>query len=216
MTYLQLVNGVLSRMREDTVITVASSGDVIVDIVADLVNDAKRLVEDAHTWNSLRDEWTFTESNGQSLYPLVGAGDYARIEYLYGDNGSELHQRQLKDIKLKKAQGISANSAVYYAVNGRDSNGDLRLELYPTPTANAVTYTVGGFRRQADLSADSDVLLIPSKPVLYYALALAARERGEVGGQTAAELFALANSYMSDAIAWDCSNTDLDNIWTTV
>jgi hypothetical protein len=45
---------------------------------------------------------------------------------------------------------------------------------------------------------------------------MAARERGEVGGQTAAELFALANVYLSDAIAWDASLNDLDNIWATV
>ena len=216
MTYLQLVNGVLTRMREDTIASTVGSPDVVAQIVIDLVNDAKRLVEDAHTWNALRDEWSFTESSGQSLYSLLGAGDYAKLEYVYGDDGSELTQRQLKDIKLKKARGITANRSVYYAVNGRDANGDVRLELYPTPTGNAVTYTVGGFKRQADLSADDDVLLVPSKPVLYYALAMAARERGEVGGQTAAELFALASAYLSDAVAWDCSNTDLDNIWTTV
>ena len=59
-------------------------------------------------------------------------------------------------------------------------------------------------------------MLVPGKPVVYTALAMAARERGEVGGQTAAELFALAGTYLSDAIAWDSSLNDLDNIWMTV
>lgn len=216
MNYLDLVNGVLTRMREDTVTTLSGETDPVVLIVADLVNDAKRTVEDSHTWNSLREEWTFTEVSGQALYGLTGAGQYASIEYIFGDNGSELNQRKLVDIKRKKAQGVSSNGGLYYAVNGKDSNRDLQLELYPTPTASSVTYTVGGFKRQADLSTDEEYMLVPDKPVLYYALALAARERGEVGGQTAAELFAMANQFLSDAIAYDASSNDLDNIWVSV
>ena len=73
-----------------------------------------------------------------------------------------------------------------------------------------------GYQRQADLSADSDILYVPAQPVLYMALALAARERGEVGGQTAAELFGVAASYLSEAIALDASRNNLENIWTAV
>ena len=180
MTYLELVNGVLTRMREDTVTTLAGSSDPVVVIVADLINDAKRTVEDSHTWNSLREEWTFTEAAGTALYPLPGAGQYASVEYIYGDNGSELRQMRLKDIKRKKAQGGSGSGGLYFAPNGKDANGDLQLELYPTPTESTVTYTVGGFQRQANLSGDTDEMLVPSTPVLYLALALASRERGEV------------------------------------
>lgn len=216
MTYLDIVNGILTRMREDTVTTLAGETDTVVLIVADLVNDAKRTVEDSHTWNALREEWTFAEVSGQALYGLTGAGSYASIEYIFGDNGAELRQRKLVEIKRKKAQGASGNGGLYYAPNGKDSNRDMQLELYPTPTSSTVTYTAGGFKRQDELSGDEDYLLVPHKPVMYYALALAARERGEVGGQTAAELFAMANQFLSDAIAYDASTTDLDNIWMSV
>ena len=64
MNYLQLVNGVLMRMREDTVSTVVSS-DPVVAIVAAHVNDAKRIVEDAHLWNAERYEWTISSVVGQ-------------------------------------------------------------------------------------------------------------------------------------------------------
>lgn len=216
MTYLELVNGVLTRMREDTVLTLAGETDPVVLIVADLVNDAKRTVEDSHTWNALRNEWTFTEVAGQALYGLTGAGQYASVEYIFGDNGSELKQRQLVDIKRKKAAGASGNGGLYWAPNGKDVNRDLQLELYPTPTTSTVTYTVGGFKRQGELTANDEQMLVPNKPVLYYALALAARERGEVGGQSSAELFQMANQFLSDAIAYDASNNELDNIWMTV
>ena len=216
MTYLELVNGVLTRMREDTVTTLSGVTDPVVLIVADLVNDSKRAVEDSHTWNSLRHEWNFQEVAGQALYGLTDAGEYASIEYVLGDDGSELQQRQLVDIKRKKLAGGTTHGGLYYAPNGKDANRDLQLELYPTPTASTVMYTVGGFKRQGELKEDDEQLLVPNKPVLYYALALAARERGEVGGQSSAELFSMANQFLSDAIAYDASNTELDNIWMTV
>ena len=67
MTYLEIVNGVLSRMREDTITTLAGETDVVALIVKDFVNDAKRLVEDSHTWNSQRAEWAITTAAGTDL-----------------------------------------------------------------------------------------------------------------------------------------------------
>ena len=58
---------------------------------------------------------------------------------------------------------------------------------------------------QADLSADSDRLTIPSNPVLQMAYAMALRERGETGGQSAIEQFGVANDALSDAIALDAN-----------
>lgn len=218
MNYLDLVNAVLIRLREDTVTTVANLTDPVVEIVASHINDAKRIVEDAHTWNSQRYEWSVTTVDGQAIYPLVDSGNYAQLEYVFGDDGSEPVEQRLRDMKRKKSQGSANGPCLHYAANGVDSNGDIQLEFYPTPqAANAgVVYTIGGHKRQADLVADNDVLLIPSKPVIYMALAMSARERGEVGGQTAAEIFQLANAYMTDAIALDANLNDLDNIWMTV
>ena len=216
MTYLQLVNEVLTRLREDEVSTLAGSDDVVVTITKDFVNDAKRLVEDAHTWNALRTEWVVNTVAGVDTYSLTNAGKYAKIEYILKANGQYVTEQQLQYIRQRASQSpTQTQTPLYYAVNGIDSSGDLRLKVYPKPDAVYVL-DVYGFGRQADLSADNDVLLTPSKPVLYYALALAARERGEVGGQTAAEIFSMAKQYTSDAIALDASMNDLDNIWMTV
>ena len=214
MNYLQLVNGVLMRMREDTVSTVTSS-DPVVAIVAAHVNDAKRIVEDAHLWNAERYEWTISSVVGQDTYSLTDSGESLHIEYFLGDDGSEPVEMRLQDMKRKKSQGSANGPCQYFSPNGLDSNQDVKVELYPASTA-AVTYTVGGHRRLPDLSADDDKLIIPSKPVLYLALAMSARERGEVGGQTAAEIFTLADTYLSDAIAIDAGLNYLDNIWMTV
>ena len=52
MTYLELVNGVLRRLRENQVETVAETSYSV--LIGDFVNDAKQLVEDSHSWSALR------------------------------------------------------------------------------------------------------------------------------------------------------------------
>lgn len=213
MTYLQLLNAVLTRLRDDTVTTV-TGGDEITGMIADLVNDAKRTVEQSHAWNCLRDDWTVNTADGTATYPLTGAGKWAKIESIYGSGGRELREAPLADIRKKAAASPANDQPIYYAVDG-ETSGDVRLRFFPTPDAVEVL-TVYGYKNQADLSADSDVLLVPHQPVVYLAYALAARERGEVGGQTSAEIFAMAAQYLKDAIALDASMNDFDNIWTTV
>ena len=73
-----------------------------------------------------------------------------------------------------------------------------------------------GHRNLPDLDQDTDELRLPAQPVLYYALALAARERGEVGGQTATELFGMSQQYISDAIALDSNLSPTEMTWATV
>ena len=215
MNYLELVNAVLGRMREPLSSTLVGETDSVILIVKDLVNDAKRSVEDAHTWNALRAEWDFDTVANQKLYPLVGAADNANVEYIFGESGVVIKPLPLREIKRRTAAGTSGNGSLFYAPNGRDGNRDMQLELYPVPI-KVHNVMVGGFKRTPDLSVDTDELMVPSKPVVYLALALALRERGEVGGQTAAEVFGMANQYLSDAIAYDASATDVDNIWTSV
>ena len=52
MTYLDLINNVLRRLREDTVDTV--NGTDYSSLIGDLVNDAKKIVENSFDWTALR------------------------------------------------------------------------------------------------------------------------------------------------------------------
>jgi len=219
MTYLDLVNDVLIRLREDTIDAIGGSAqqeldDPVATMVKQFVNDAKRLVEDAHTWNGLREEWTFTTVPGTAVYPLTNAREYAIIEDIYSVNGNELDEAPLSKIR-RDALRQGQNTPRYYAVDGTDTSGDVQLRLSPTPNV-AVEYHAYGYQRTPDLQTDTDVLKVPSKPVVYYALGLAARERGEVGGQTSTDLFAMAKAYLNDAIALDASLNSLDDIWFTI
>ena len=90
MTYLEAVNQVLQRLREDTVTDVTGLDDPVAEMVVSLVNDAKQLVEDAHTWNALRSDWAIATTAGDNLYSLTNAGNYGKIEYIVKDDGTEL------------------------------------------------------------------------------------------------------------------------------
>lgn len=214
MTYLQIVNKVLRLMREDEIATVVAPDDVVAALVCDFVNDAKRTVEDTHDWNILRNEITVNTTALSDFVGLTNAGKYARIESIYNVNGVALQETTNKRLSYLKANSDTPSSPHYYAVNGVDNNNDVRLKLHPTPDS-IEPLTVSVFLNQDDLAADADELLIPAQPVVYFALAFAARERGEVGGQTAAEIFGMAQKYLSDAIAKDVAMTQYEYDWYT-
>ena len=71
MTYLNIVNNVLRRMREEEVTSVQSS--TYSKMVGDFVNDAKRTVEDAWDWSALRTTLTITTTADVFNYVLTGS-----------------------------------------------------------------------------------------------------------------------------------------------
>ena len=215
MTYLELVNGVLSRMREDVVTTVQGTDDVVVQLVKSFVNDAKRTVENSHTWNSLSVEWSFDTVVGQDKYTLTGTSRSCIIEYIYDDAGNPLRITNRAHLRSKALSGAALNTSRYYILDGEDANGNVNIRVWPAPE-KATTYHAFGFQPTADLSNDTDKLKVPAMPVLYLAQALAARERGEVGGQTPQELVLLAERTLRDEIGKDAVNSEPENIWIPV
>ena len=73
MTYLELVNGVLSRLREPLTTSVLRREDPVVNLVKDFVNDAKRQVESANRWNATREAWIVKTELGQPSYIVPSA-----------------------------------------------------------------------------------------------------------------------------------------------
>jgi hypothetical protein len=216
-TYLEIVNGVLTRLREDTVLTLAGSDDVVVNLAKEYVNDAKTIVEKAHVWSALSYEWTLATVEGEANADLPDSDNSCIIDYVYDGQGFELKQNTKEFVRSRSLQSAGETASPrYYAIDGMNqTTGDLRLKLYPTPDATD-TYTVYGYRTTDRLVNDTDAVFLPYLPILYYATALAARERGEVGGQGPDELMAIAKKYLQDAVAMEATNSDLENIWTTV
>lgn len=215
MTYLEIVNKVLRRLREDTVDTV--SQNTYSALVGEFVNDAKRIVEDAWDWSALRTTLTVTTSADVFNYVLTGSGN--RIELLDVVNDTSNFFMKYRDQhwfnKTFLVDEPATGSPMYYCFNGVDSNGDTAVDLSPIPDS-VYALRFNAILRTPELSADTDEVLIPTLPIIQTAVALAITERGESGGQSAAEALGFANRTLSDAIALDAYKHPEELVYTAV
>ena len=214
MTYLNLVNNVLRRLREDEVSSVQDS--TYSKLVGDFVNDAKKIVEDAWDWSALRTTLTVTTSSGTFNYVLTGSQNKIKVLNVINDTSNlTMEYRSQRWFDDKYLIGTPASGAPeYYTYNGVDSSGDTQVDVYPKPDA-VYNLRFNCTLRNAELSADGDQLQIPSQPVIHLAVALLARERGETGGTSAPEYFGIADKYLSDAIALDAQKHPEEVVWYT-
>ena len=215
MTFLQLVNSVLRRLREEQVATINESDYSV--LIGDFVNDAKRMVEDAWDWKSLRSDFTVTTVAGTPTYTLTGSGNRLEILHVYDTtNNIELRRLDLASVdKYKNATDDVNGDVMGYTVSRVDANGDVVIKLHSTPDS-VISLQVKAVLRPSDLENDTDSLLVPSAPVVQYAYAFALRERGETGGQGATEQSAFARQELTNAIALDASLSPDELIWDTV
>jgi len=212
MTYLQLVNSVLRRLREEEVTSVSQNS--YSKLIGEFVNDSKRTVEDAYDWTALRDTLTVSTDDTAFNYTLVGSGNRMKILDVANDTSNFFLQYRTSHW-MNNAFLINdapTGTPQFYSFNGVDANGDNGVDLYPKPDG---VYQVrfNAVLRTDDFTVDTDNMLIPSSPVVQLATALGARERGETGGTSAAELFALADRTLADAIAFDAAQHPEETIW---
>ena len=215
MTYLNLMNSVLRRLREEETSSVTST--TYVKMVGDFINDAKTLVGQAADWSALRETITITTTASDNTYSLTGGGDNIKVMSMLNDTENCFMEYQTKDWFNEQLYISSAAEGAprYFTYNGLDASGDTQILVGPTPDA-VYSIRVDTVKRQADLSANDDVLLIPAQPVIHLAVALLARERGETGGTSTAEYFTIANQYLSDAIAIDAAKHPEEMVFRTI
>jgi len=214
MTYLNLVNNVLRRLREDEVASV--NDNTYSKMVGDFVNDAKKMVEDAWDWSALRTTLTVTTSADIFNYVLTGSQNKIKVLDVINDTSNLFMQYNTQHWFNDKYLNQSPPSGPpeYYTYNGVDANGYTQVDIYPKPDG-AYNLRFNCTLRNAELSADTDQLVIPSQPVIHLAIALLARERGETGGTSAPEYFGIADKFLSDAIALDAQKHPEETIWYT-
>ena len=213
MNYLQAINAVLRRLREDEVATYTQS--VYAKLIGDFVNEAKREVEDAWNWTQLRTKLTVTTAASDDSYTLTGSGDRYRILQVINDTQDTL-MRQIgyTDLNSFKDIGSSTNdSPLYYNIQGSTS-GDADILVYPTPDA-VETLNFYMVVPQDDIAAGTTEITVPSNPVVLGAYAKAVSERGEDGGTLYAEALIRYDKAVSDAIAMDSLNAQDELNWVT-
>jgi len=213
MTYLELVNNVLKRLRERTVATIDET--TYSTLIGVLVNDAKSEVENAWNWSALRQTLTLTTTSGVFNYGLTGTGNNFSVMDVVNDNGNFfMEYRTQHDFnQFYLNQTPASGSPRYYNFNGVSADGDTLVDLYPKPdTIYTVYFNI--IQRTADLSAGTDKLTVPSLPVQLLAYAKAVEERGEDGGASSTSAYATAQRVLNDAIAQDSQRHTEELEWT--
>ena len=214
MNYLESVNNVLVRLREDEV--TAPTDTPYSKLISTFVNDAKRFVEDSFQWNVLTETLTVTTQDGLFNWVLTGAGQRFRVMDVINSEGNHfldgITSGRMNNLLLNGES--SKGSPMYYNFNGV-SNGDTQVDLYPIPDKVYNIY-FNLYKPQPQLTDASTEILVPSEPVVKYAYAMAVAERGEDGGLSSQEATALAATSLSDHIAMAESRQNDQYIWTSV
>ena len=215
MTYLNLMNNVLRRLREEETTSVTST--TYNKMVGDFINDAKKLVEESNDWSALRSTITVSTTADDNTYSLTDCGDNVKVMCVVNDTSNVFMEYQSKDWFNEQLyiNNAATGAPMYYTYNGLDASGDTQVLVGPTPDG-VYSLRFDVIKRQGDLSANTDTLLIPSQPVVHLAVALLARERGETGGTSTAEYFGIADRYLSDAIAIDAAKHPEEMYFRTI
>jgi len=213
MTYLELVNNILRRLRERTVSTVDETS--YSTLIGVLINDAKSEVENAWNWSALRNTLTLTTSSGVFNYELNGTGNNFSVMDVVSEEGNFfMEYRTQHDFnQFYLNQTPTSGIPRYYNFNGVSSDGDTLVDLYPKPD-NEYTIYFNIIQRTTNLTADDDKVVVPSQPVLLLAYAKAVEERGEDGGMSSTSAYATAARILNDAITQDAQRHSEELEWT--
>ena len=200
MTYLELINDVLVRLREPTVSSPTET--TYSTLIGKFVNDAKRSVEDAFAWNVLGQTLTVTTTSGTYSYSLTGSGQKFQVINVLNVT-SNLTMKNIGTASMNRKQNfppIVNAIPTEYAFDGVDASYDTKVAVWPVPDG---VYSLKFFLTipQATLSSSSTVLLVPDVLVTQGAYARALVERGEDGGLSSSEAYALFRSMLADYIA---------------
>ena len=200
MTYLELVNDVLVRLREATVSTVSET--TYSSLIGKFVNDAKRQIEDAFSWNVLGQTITVTTASSTAAYSLTGAGQKFQVmDVINTTSNVGLTNISFVDMNRKLNFTPLVNSVpTEFAFDGVDASYDTKVNLYPIPDG---VYTIKFALTvpQATLSSGSTVVMVSDVLVAQNAYARALVERGEDGGLSSSEAYLLYKAMLSDQIA---------------
>jgi hypothetical protein len=210
LTYLECVNRVLRRLRENEVTTVNETP--YSKLIGDLVNVVKAEVEDSWNWSALRTTLTAVTTPTLFNYVLVGSGTRIRVLDIFNDSeNTVIEQRGTKWFdKVYLTYDQPTGSPMFYNFNGVDSNGDTQVDFFPIPDA-VYNIRINCVIPQDELVADSTQILIPANLLVEGALARAISERGDDGGY--AEQEQRFRSMASDLIAIESSQRLDEMIW---
>jgi len=219
MTYRELINEVLIRLREDTILT-DWSGNIndsttvteYQKVVGAMINDSKRTIENFHDWLVLRETVNISTVNGTKNYNLSSGQELKILDSINNATGTQLTQVSRSYLNKQKYPTDPTGEPLYYGFNGADSSNNLKIDLSPVPiTAETISFDI--VKAQGELTAAATVIKVPQKPVVLGAWARAISERGEDGGTQTTIVAEEAMQALKQAIMLDSGNTQYETQW---
>jgi len=214
-TYLDIINKVLIRLREDEAIT--PNDNEYTQLIGFLVNDAKKLVEDAWDWAVLRTTKTVSVTVGDSSGSILSVGPGYKFLDAYNET-SKTRMRLVTQNEMNTRTSLSdpaSGSPYMFSLGSIDSSGNQAITVYPVPDGS-YTLKFDVVVREAELEDAADTTALPMQPIILYAWAMTTRERGETGGMAAQEIFALADKALGDAVSLEASRYAAELTWREV
>ena len=219
MTYRELINEVLIRLREETISSdwsgAINDSTTVSDyhkVIGALVNDAKRSIESYHDWMTLRETADIATVDGTKNYSLSSGQEFKVIDVVNNATGNQLVQVSKAYLNRTRYPTDPTGEPHYYGFNGADASNNLKVDLSPVPT-EVQTISFDIVKYQDVLTSASTVLKIPSKPVILGAFARAVSERGEDGGTQSSLAAQEAGASISQAVIMDSGNAQYETDW---
>jgi hypothetical protein len=206
----------LVRLREPEVTAVTDNA--YSKLIGRFINDAKRQVEDSYTWNALSETLTVSTSANLFNYVLTGIGQrFKVIDVINSQSDWFLNYettRKMDELFLNSGT-VLVGAPDRYNFNGVDNNGDTQVDLYPIPDGVYDIY-FNVIKPQAEFTAASTQIKVPSEPVVFLAYAKALNERGEDNGVNSVEAYELYRQSLSDHIAAEANRYPEELIWGSI
>jgi len=222
MTYRELINQVLIRLREETLssdwsgnINDSSTVTDYQKVIGSLVNDAKRSIESYHDWLVLRETVDVSTVATTKNYNLSSGQEFKVLDVVNNSTGHQLTQVTRHYLNSIMYPTDPTGEPNYYAFNGADSSNNLKVDLSPIPT-EAQTISFDIVKYQDELTAATTVVKIPSKPIILGAYARAVAERGEDGGTQSSIAAQEATNSLNQAIMIDGGNAKYELDWFVI
>jgi hypothetical protein len=219
MTFRELINEVLIRLREDTIATDWSGNindsSTVTDyqkVIGSLINDSKRNIESYHDWLVLRETVDITTVSGTRNYSLASGQEIKIMDVIDQSQGTHLVQVSRQYINSTKYPTSNSGDPLYYAFNGADSSNNLKVDLEPIPnSAQTISFDIVKF--QDELKTASTTLKIPEQVVIIGAWMRAVAERGEDGGTQSSVIAMEYKELLNQTVILDAGNTQFESDW---
>jgi len=212
-TYKEMMNEVLVRLREDEIDDVNQSS--YSKMIGHLINRTKREVEDAWDWHALRTTYEIRTANTIFNYTLVASSTRTRVQNVWNTTDDvEMAFMPSDEMDRLFRTDRATGSPKYYSWNGVSPSGDMQVDLYPIPDG-LYEIEFQCIVPQSKLTANDDVILIPPEPIVEGALAYAIAERGEDGGTLTSLQMQLYKNILSDMIAIESNHFPDELHWVS-